>query len=103
TMRILLVEDDESLADGMRVGLAAAGFTVDWVSDGYLAEQALRLGTFDAAILDLGLPRRSGLDVLRALRARGDRVPVLILTAHAAIAERIEGLDSGADDYLVKP
>lgn len=102
-MRILLVEDDPQLGDGLTVGLRQAGFAVDWVKDGSAADHALKSETFDLAVLDLGLPRLSGMDLLKRLRGRGQDLPVLILTARDATAEKIAGLDSGADDYLVKP
>jgi two-component system OmpR family response regulator/two-component system response regulator QseB len=102
-MRILLVEDDRLLGDGIKAGLAQAGFVVDWVQDGVAAELALRTGAPDAMVLDLGLPRLSGIDVLRRLRAARSKVPVLILTARDAIDDRVQGLDAGADDYVVKP
>ena len=102
-MRILLVEDDKLLGDGVQAGLTQTGFSVDWVRDGVAAGLALQTGEFSAVVLDLGLPRMSGLDVLRRLRGSGDKVPVLILTARDTVDDRIRGLDSGADDYLVKP
>jgi two-component system OmpR family response regulator/two-component system response regulator QseB len=102
-MRILLVEDDHLLGDGVQAGLAQSGFGVDWVKDGIAADLALKSGDFAAVVLDLGLPRLSGLDLLRRLRAGGNKVPVLILTARDAVEDRIKGLDAGADDYLVKP
>jgi DNA-binding response OmpR family regulator len=102
-MRILLVEDDPQLGDGLTIGLRQAGFAVDWVKDGLAADQALATETFDLLVLDLGLPKLSGMEVLRQLRARGQNLPVLILTAHDATADKIAGLDGGADDYLVKP
>jgi two-component system, OmpR family, response regulator len=102
-MRILLVEDDKLLGDGIRVGLTQADFAVDWVQDGILGDTALQTEPYAAVVLDLGLPRLSGLDLLRRLRARGNATPVLILTARDAIGDRVKGLDSGADDYLVKP
>lgn len=102
-MRILLVEDDPLLGDGVRAGLGQAGFAVDWVKDGVAAELALQTSEFAAVVLDLGLPRLSGLELLRRLRASGSKVPVLILTARDAIEDRVKGLDTGADDYLVKP
>jgi two-component system OmpR family response regulator/two-component system response regulator QseB len=102
-MRILLVEDDDLLGDGLRAGLRQAGFTVDWLQDGRSAQLALEAESFAAVVLDLGLPRLSGIELLKALRLRQDRVPVLILTARDAVADRIAGLDAGADDYLVKP
>jgi two-component system, OmpR family, response regulator QseB len=102
-MRVLLVEDDPQLGDGLTVGLRQAGFAVDWVKDGVAADLALTGETFDLLVLDLGLPRLSGMDLLRRLRARGQTLPVLILTARDATADKIAGLDGGADDYLVKP
>jgi DNA-binding response OmpR family regulator len=102
-MRLLLVEDDNILGDGIRAGLAQEGYAVDWVQDGHAAELALGSESYDAVVLDLGLPRLSGLDVLRGLRVRHDDVPVLILTARDTVADRVGGLDAGADDYLVKP
>lgn len=102
-MRVLLVEDDPLLGDGVKAGLAQAGHAVDWVKDGLAAEVALRTGEYAAVVLDLGLPRLSGLEVLRRMRGAGNATPVLILTARDAIEERVKGLDSGADDYVVKP
>lgn len=102
-MRILLVEDDELLGDGLRNGLNQEGYTVDWLKDGVSADQALQTETFDLVILDIGLPKISGIKVLQNLRARGLTIPVLILTARESIEDRIKGLDSGADDYLTKP
>lgn len=102
-MRILLVEDDPQLGDGLTVGLRQAGFAVDWVRDGQSADHALASESFDLLVLDLGLPRLSGMDVLRQARRRGQQLPVLILTARDATGDKIAGLDAGADDYLVKP
>jgi two-component system OmpR family response regulator/two-component system response regulator QseB len=102
-MRILLVEDDALLGDGVTAGLGQADFVVDWTKDGVSAEGALKGSRYDAVVLDLGLPRLSGLDLLRRMRATRDKTPVLILTARDAIEDRIAGLDSGADDYVVKP
>jgi len=102
-MRILLVEDDPLLGDGLQVGLRQAGFDVDWARDGIAARQALTTEPYAAVVLDLGLPRLDGLDLLRGQRAAGNRVPVLILTARDAVEDRIRGLDGGADDYVVKP
>lgn len=102
-MRILLVEDDPQLGDGLTVGLRQAGFAVDWVKDGVAADHALKSEPFDLAVLDLGLPRLGGMEVLQRLRARGQDLPVLILTARDATPDKIAGLDAGADDYLVKP
>jgi len=102
-MRILLVEDDSLLGDGIQAGLTQAGFAVDWVRDGAQADTALKTETYAAVVLDLGLPILSGLELLRRVRARGNAVPILILTARDAVEDRIKGLDSGADDYVVKP
>lgn len=102
-MRILLAEDDLLLGDGLRAGLRQAGFQVDWVRDGVAAERELRAQPYAAAVLDLGLPLRDGMDVLSNLRRAGLTLPVLVLTARDAVPDRIRGLDSGADDYVVKP
>lgn len=102
-MRILLAEDDELLGSGLKAGLDQHGFAVDWVRDGVAAERELLAAQHEAAVLDLGLPRQDGLDALAAVRAKGVRTPILILTARDAIDSRIEGLDGGADDYLIKP
>ena len=102
-MRILLVEDDRLLGDGVRVGLTGAGFTVDWVRDGDAALAALASESFAAVLLDLGLPKRDGLSVLACLRSAGNPVPVLVLTARDQVADKIRGLDLGADDYVIKP
>ncbi len=102
-MRVLVVEDDCLLGDALEHGLAQSGFTVDWVRDGVAAGAALAASEYAAVVLDLGLPRRDGLEVLRRLRAGGGRTPVLILSARDAVPERIAGLDAGADDYLLKP
>ena len=102
-MRILLVEDDELLGNGLQVGLQQSGYAADWVKDGQAAELFLGAGTYDLMILDIGLPKRSGLEVLRTLRNGGSDLPVLILTARDTVEDKVAGLDSGADDYLVKP
>ena len=102
-MRLLLVEDDTMIGESVLDLLRAEHYAVDWVKDGEMAETALRTQTYDLVLLDLGLPRRDGLAVLRALRARKDRMPVLIATARDGIQQRIEGLDAGADDYVLKP
>ena len=102
-MKILLVEDDRLLGDGIRAGLQQAGFAVDWAQDGRAAELALSGEAYDAVVLDLGLPRLSGMEVLARTRAVRNPVPVLILTARDTVPDRIAGLDAGADDYLVKP
>jgi len=100
---LLLAEDDIMIGDAVRAGLRRLGFSVDWVQDGVAAEQALLAEPYDACLLDLGLPRKAGLAVLRRLRERGSMLPVLVLTARDAITDRVEGLDAGADDYVVKP
>lgn len=102
-MRILLAEDDALLGDGLRAGLRQRGFQVDWVRDGAAAERELRAEPYAAAVLDLGLPQRDGIDVLAAVRRAGITLPVLVLTARDAVPDRIKGLDVGADDYVVKP
>jgi DNA-binding response OmpR family regulator len=102
-MRILLAEDDPLLGDGLRAGLRQLGFQVDWVRTGDAAERELRSGSYAAAVLDLGLPLRDGMDVLASVRAARVMVPVLVLTARDGIPDRIRGLDAGADDYIVKP
>ena len=102
-MRVLLIEDDELLGDGVRAGIAQAGFAVDWVRDGRRAEEALDAEAYDLVVLDLGLPGIGGLELLARRRAAGDTTPVLILTARDTVTDRIGGLDRGADDYLVKP
>jgi two-component system OmpR family response regulator/two-component system response regulator QseB len=102
-MRILLVEDDELLGDALQAGLRDAEFAVDWVRDGAAADAALAAEEFGTVLLDLGLPRLSGLELLRRIRARGDRTPVIVLTARDALDDRVRGLDLGADDYVVKP
>lgn len=102
-MRVLLAEDDAMLGDGLRAGLRQLGFQVDWVRDGLAAERELSGGEYSAAVLDLGLPHKDGLEVLVSLRARGVGTPVLVLTARDTVAHRIRGLDLGADDYVIKP
>ena len=102
-MRILLAEDDSLLGDGLRAGLRQLGFLVDWVRDGEAAERELRAQAYEAAVLDLGLPRKDGLNVLADIRRSGILTPVLVLTARDAIDDRVRGLDLGADDYVVKP
>jgi DNA-binding response OmpR family regulator len=102
-MRILLAEDDPLLGDGLRAGLRQLGFQVDWARDGEAAERELRAQAYAACVLDLGLPRKDGLDVLAAIRHAGILTPVLVLTARDAVPDRIRGLDVGADDYVVKP
>lgn len=102
-MRILLVEDDRLLGDGLQAGLTQAGYAVDWLRDGEAAVAALSTETFAAVVLDLGLPKRDGLSVLQWLRGRHDATPVLILTARDQVEDKVRGLDLGADDYVLKP
>lgn len=102
-MRVLLAEDDPILGDGLKAGLRQLGFQVDWVRDGQAATRELAGGAYAAAVLDLGLPLKDGLEVLRATRARNINTPVLVLTARDAVPDRITGLNLGADDYVVKP
>ncbi len=102
-MRVLLVEDDLDLGDGIRSGLSQYGYAVDWLKDGQSALRFLKAETFDIIVLDLNLPKVSGLSVLHELRSNGNDTPVLILTARDSIDDRVKGLDTGADDYLTKP
>lgn len=102
-MRILIVEDNDLVGDGLLVGLKGMGYAADWVRDGEAAWRALMTESFAAMVLDLGLPKLGGLELLKRLRSHSLNIPVLILTARDAVADRIEGLDAGADDYLVKP
>lgn len=102
-MRVLIVEDDEMIAQGLQTALRRGGFAVDWMRDGSSAAAALRASAYDVILLDLGLPDRNGIEVLRELRKRGDATPVIILTARDEIQHRVAGLDAGADDYIVKP
>lgn len=102
-MRILLVEDDTLLGDGLRAGLRQQGFLVDWVRDGQAAQRELRAEVYAAAVLDLGLPLLDGMDVLAQVRAAGVTTPILVLTARDTVPERVRGLDAGADDYVIKP
>ena len=102
-MRILLAEDDELLGAGLRAGLVQQGFEVDWVRDGVVAERELKSQLHQAAVLDLGLPRQDGMQVLQHIRQVGVNTPVLILTARDALPDRVQGLNLGADDYVVKP
>jgi len=105
-MRLLLVEDDVMVASGIKLGLTDAGYTVDWVGSGERAEEVLRTEVFDAAIIDIGLPRMDGLELTRRLRRAemaSHAMPVLILTARDALQDRVQGLDLGADDYMIKP
>jgi two-component system response regulator QseB len=102
-MRLLLVEDDPMIGASIQKGLRQDGFLVDWVRDGSSAEGALKTNPYDTLLLDLGLPRKSGDEVLETLRRAGNTIPVLIITARDAVSDRVAGLDSGADDYIVKP
>jgi two-component system OmpR family response regulator len=102
-MRLLLVEDDTMIGEAVLDLLRAEHYAVDWVKDGEMADTALHTQDYDLMLLDLGLPRRDGLQVLRSLRARRQRMPVIIATARDAVQQRIEGLDAGADDYVLKP
>ena len=102
-MRLLLIEDDNMIGRAVRQGLGDAGFAVDWVMDGHAAERALANGVYDLALLDLGLPGQDGMAVLKLLRRSGNTVPIMIVTARDAVADRIAGLNAGADDYVLKP
>jgi len=102
-MRVLLVEDDEMIGQSLKQALTAAGWSVDWVKDGMLAQSALADGDYACVLLDLGLPKRDGAEVLRKARAEGDTTPIIVLTARDALDDRVHGLETGADDYLVKP
>lgn len=102
-MRLLLVEDDRMIGESLLDLLRAEHHAVNWVRDGALADSVLRTETYDLVLLDLGLPKLDGQEVLRALRQRGNRVPVIIATARDAVQSRIAGLDAGADDYVLKP
>jgi two-component system response regulator QseB len=102
-VRLLLVEDDAMIGESVRQGLRQDGYTVDWVRDGHAAELAIANGVYDMLLLDLGLPMKEGIAVLKQLRARGNKTPVLVITARDAVGDRVRGLDAGADDYLVKP
>lgn len=102
-MRLLLVEDDELLGDALKTGLTQFDYIVDWLKDGESARSALKVESFELIILDLGLPRLSGMALLQWLRSEGNKTPVIILTARESIEMRVKGLDSGADDYMIKP
>ena len=102
-MRLLLVEDDPMIGASVQSGLRMEGYTVDWVRDGAAADLAVANGVYELILLDLGLPRKSGLDLLSGLRKKGHTMPVLVITARDSVADRVKGLDAGADDYLVKP
>ena len=102
-MRVLLVEDDEMIGQSLKQALGGNGFSVDWVKDGLLAQSALADGDYACMLLDLSLPKRDGIEVLRKARSTGDHTPVLVLTARDGVDDRITGLDVGADDYILKP
>jgi DNA-binding response OmpR family regulator len=102
-MRVLLVEDDRMIGESIRAALRQDGSAVDWVRDGRSADSTLSTEQFDLVLLDLGLPERDGIQILRAMRARHDQTPVIVLTARDALPDRVAGLDAGADDYLIKP
>ena len=102
-MRLLLVEDDEILGDGLVAGLKMEGYAVDWLTNGKLADEALRTNTYELIVLDLNLPDMDGLTILRNLRNRKNETPVMVLTAKDTLPDRVEGLDSGADDFVIKP
>ena len=102
-MRLLLIEDDEQLGDAVKTGLAQLGYIVDWVNNGEHAEAAIKINLFECILLDLSLPKRSGLNILRLLRQSGDLTPVIILTAEETVNTKILTLDAGADDYVTKP
>lgn len=102
-MRLLLVEDDKMIGEGLEKALRQSGFSVNWVQDGRTADNALQDEAYELVVLDLGLPKKSGLDVLRNLRGRHNNTPVLILTARDAVSDKVKGLDLGADDYMLKP
>lgn len=102
-MRLLLVEDDEILGDGLVAGLTMEGYAVDWLTNGRLADEALKINSYELIVLDLNLPDMDGLSILRAMRSRKDETPVMVLTAKDTIPDRVLGLDSGADDFVIKP
>lgn len=102
-MRLLLVEDDELLGDAVKTGLTQFGYIVDWLKDGEAARAALKSESFELIILDLGLPKLSGINLLQSIRHDGNTTPVIILTARESVESRVKGLDCGADDYIIKP
>jgi two-component system, OmpR family, response regulator QseB len=102
-MRLLLIEDDEILGDGLVAGLKMEGYAVDWLTNGKMASEALKINSYELIVLDLNLPDMDGLDILRAMRNRKDETPVMVLTAKDTISDRVLGLDSGADDFVIKP
>ncbi|ASW03029.1 response regulator [Paraburkholderia aromaticivorans] len=102
-MRLLLVEDDEMIAETVLESMGREGYAIDWAQDGRAAELSLGNGVYDLVLLDLGLPKKDGIDLLNSYRKQGGQAPVIILTARDSVTERIRGLDAGADDYLIKP
>ena len=102
-MRLLLVEDDRMIGESVQKGLRLDGFSVDWVQDGSSAELALETERYDCVLLDLGLPRKDGMEVLRGMRSKRDAAPGVVITARDAVPDRLKGLDTGAEDYVVKP
>ena len=102
-MKLLLVEDDEMLGEGLVEGLKMEGYVVDWLTNGRLADEALKMNSYELIVLDLNLPDMEGLDIMKALRARKDETPVMVLTAKDTVPDRVMGLDSGADDFVIKP
>jgi len=102
-MRILLVEDDKMIGESLQKALRQSGFSINWAEDGLTAEEALKAESYDLAVLDLGLPHKSGLEILTSIRSQNNAMPVLILTARDTISDRVKGLDLGADDYVLKP
>jgi len=102
-MRLLLIEDDEFLGEAVKTGLTQLGYIVDWLKDGDIAQKILKSEVFELILLDLGLPKLSGLNLLKSFRQEGNTTPVIILTARDAVDDRVKGLDAGADDYIIKP
>ncbi|MDP3007909.1 MAG: response regulator [Methylococcales bacterium] len=102
-MRLLLVEDDEILGDGLVAGLKMEGYAVDWLTNGRLADEALKTNSYELIVLDWNLPEMNGMEILRALRSRKNETPVMVLTAKDTIPDRVQGLDTGADDFVIKP
>lgn len=102
-MKVLLVEDDPMIGENIQIALESESNLVDWLTSGEAAEAALQIHSYDVLLLDLSLPQRDGMDILKALRKRGDTLPVLVMTARDTVAQRVQGLHAGADDYLIKP